>query len=49
MDREWCQKLGGHGTKQRDKQTAGFATIPPELANAVADYAERLLEARIYK
>jgi hypothetical protein len=47
MDRAWCQQLGGHGTKQRDHQTAGFATIPPELAACVADYAERLLEARI--
>lgn len=43
MDRDWCQKLGGHGTKQRDSQTAGFSTIPPELANCVADYAERIL------
>lgn len=43
MDRLWCQKLGGHGTKQRNAQTAGFATIPPELANCVVDYAERLL------
>ena len=46
MDRAWCQKLGGHGTKQRDAQTAGFATIPPELANCVCDYAERLIEQR---
>lgn len=28
----------------RKKSTAMFATIPPELANCVADYAERLLE-----
>ena len=27
--------------------TANVATIPPELANCVADYAERLLEQRI--
>ena len=46
MNREWCQKLGGHGTKQRDSQTAGFATIPPEIAAAVADYATRLYEQR---
>lgn len=45
MDRAWCQKLGGHGTKQRDSQTAGFATIPSELANCVADFAERTSEA----
>jgi hypothetical protein len=44
MDRKWCQELGGHGSAKRDEQTAGFATIPPELANCVADYAERLLE-----
>lgn len=47
MDREWCQKLGGHGSAKRDSQTAGFATIPPELANAVADYAERIIEVRV--
>jgi hypothetical protein len=30
------------------KHTAAFAaTIPPELANCVADYAERLLEAKV--
>jgi hypothetical protein len=44
MDRQWCQELGGHGSSKRNSQTAGFATIPPELANCVADYAERLLE-----
>jgi hypothetical protein len=44
MDRKWCQELGGHGSAKRDAQTAGFATIPPELANCVAAYAERLLE-----
>lgn len=42
MDRKWCQELGGHGSAKRDSQTAGFATIPPELANCVADYAERI-------
>lgn len=46
MDRAWCQELGGHGSAKRDAQTAGFATIPPELANCVAEYAERLLEGR---
>jgi hypothetical protein len=44
MDRKWCQKLGGHRSSKRDAQTAGFATIPPELASCVADYAERILE-----
>jgi hypothetical protein len=47
MDREWCQELGGHGSAKRNRQTAGWATIPPELANCVADYAERLLEQRL--
>lgn len=42
MDRKWCQALGGHGSKKRNDQTAGFATIPPELAHAVAGYAERI-------
>jgi hypothetical protein len=27
----------------RDKKTASFATIPPELSTAVADYAEAIL------
>jgi hypothetical protein len=44
MDRKWCQELGGHGSSKRDAQTAGFATIPPELSACVADYAERLIE-----
>jgi hypothetical protein len=43
MDRKWCKQIGGHGTAQRNAQTAGFATIPPELSSCVADYAERLL------
>ena len=34
-----------HGVKGQT-QTALVATIPPELANCVADYAERILEAR---
>jgi hypothetical protein len=34
------------GSKKRKAITAGAATIPPELANCVADYAERLLEMR---
>ena len=44
MCRRGLGAVGGHGSKQRDSQTAGFATIPPELANTVAAYAERLLE-----
>lgn len=31
---------------QRGRDTAKAATIPPELANCVADYAERFLEQR---
>jgi hypothetical protein len=31
---------------QRARNTAKAATIPPELANCVAEYAERLLEAK---
>ena len=32
------------GSKERKECTAQLATIPPELANCVCDYAERLLE-----
>jgi hypothetical protein len=35
------------GGKKRKAITAKAATIPPELANCVCDYAERLLEQRI--
>lgn len=31
-------------SQKRKDATAGVATIPPELANCVADYAERILE-----
>ena len=34
------------GSKERKEATAQLAMIPPELANCVADYAERLLETR---
>lgn len=34
----------GSKSKARRDETAKAATIPPELANCVADYAERLLE-----
>jgi site-specific DNA-cytosine methylase len=33
----------GVDLEARKKSTAMFATIPPELANCVADYAERIL------
>lgn len=35
------------GAKHIDPTTAIFSTIPPELANCVADYAERILEVRV--
>lgn len=35
------------GSKARKEYTAELAQIPPELANCVADYAERLLEALV--
>ena len=38
-------RIGWHGSKERAIATAGFATIPPELAAAVADYATRICEA----
>jgi hypothetical protein len=34
-------------SKRRMRDTAAAATIPPELANCVADYAERLLEQQV--
>ena len=34
-------------SQARKNYTAGFATIPPELASCVADYAERLLEQKL--
>ena len=39
-------RIFGSATKSRAEATAAAATIPPELANTVADYAERLLEQR---
>ena len=35
------------GSKARKECTAELATIPPELANTVATYAERLLEVKV--
>jgi hypothetical protein len=32
--------------RAKDERAASLATIPPELANCVADYAERILEQR---
>jgi hypothetical protein len=34
------------GSKNKKENAAAVATIPPELANCVADYAERLLESK---
>ncbi len=47
--REYRKKMDcWHSSKspQRIANTAKVATIPPELANCIADYAERLLEMR---
>jgi hypothetical protein len=38
-------QMGGKSAERKAK-TAAWATIPPELANCVADYAERLLELK---
>jgi hypothetical protein len=41
----WNTKNVGQSRRRKAKDNAGTAaTIPPELANCVADYAERLLE-----
>lgn len=37
-------RRSSHGSKMRAVDKATTATIPPELANCVADYAERLIE-----
>jgi len=37
------------GSKEREELRAEVATIPPELANCIADYAERLLEQTMSK
>lgn len=39
-------RIFGSATKSRAEATAAAATIPPELANCVAAYAERLLEQK---
>jgi hypothetical protein len=41
-------KRQGLETRNDKKQAALAATIPPELANCVADYAERLLEQKAF-
>lgn len=48
--KEWRKKHSNpardawSGSEKRAEATAKLATIPPELANCVADYAERILE-----
>lgn len=39
-------RRSSHGSKARERDKQITATIPPELANCVAEYAERLLEGR---
>jgi C-5 cytosine-specific DNA methylase len=49
--KEWRRKhdptWNSSKSKARQDATAHIATIPPELANCVADYAERLIEVRL--
>lgn len=50
--KEWRRRLSNpsrnawSGSESRRETTSKIAEIPPELANCVADYAERLLEQR---
>jgi hypothetical protein len=46
MRKRYPHSYSGSGSKLRASETARAATIPFELANAVADYAERTLEQR---
>jgi hypothetical protein len=45
-DRQYILTTGSSTSKRRQQLKAQWATIPPELANCVADYAERLLEQK---
>jgi hypothetical protein len=45
-DRKYILTTGSSKSKRRAELKAKWATIPPELANCVADYAERILEAK---
>jgi hypothetical protein len=47
MDREFILKIGSSKSKKRMEHKAKVATIPNELANCVADYAERLIEQKL--
>jgi hypothetical protein len=46
LRRQYAFLQGSSRGEQRRGVTAAAATIPPELANCVADYAERLIEQR---
>jgi hypothetical protein len=46
LRKRYPHSYSGKGSKMRTELTAKAATIPPLLANCVADYAERLLEQR---
>lgn len=46
-DRKYILTTGSSKSKRRQELKAKWATIPPELANAVASYAERLLEMKV--
>jgi hypothetical protein len=46
---QYMWNRGWSRSKQRSNDRAVAATIPPELANCVADYAERLLEQTMSK
>jgi hypothetical protein len=46
LRKRYPHNYSGKGSKTRTELTAKAATIPPLLANCVADYAERLLEQR---
>lgn len=39
--------MTSYGSKDRKELTASWATIPPELSTAVADFAERLMEVTV--
>ena len=45
-DRKYIITTGSSKSKRRAELKAKLATIPPELANCVAEYAERILEQK---
>lgn len=44
--RKYPMLMSSSGGPERAKQTAAAATIPPELASCVCQFAERILEAK---